>query len=268
MNKNAFVYVFVVILIIIAGTYVWHSSKTKEHISNGEMLKSAKNTPITTIENLEYFPGAKGYFAEPKEKGNYPGIVVIHENRGLRPETKFTVEQLAKEGYMVLAVDLLGKTVETQEEARALAQTFSQATGTKNMQAAFDYLQKRGATKVASLGWCFGGAQSLQLALSGTKLDATVIYYGRLATTTKALSPITWPVLGIFGDKDTVISTSSVDQFKKALAELGIKHEIYMYEGVGHAFANPSGSFCRAIYRVDYGVTVTNSPGQPPRAPD
>lgn len=109
------------------------------------------------------------------------------------------------------------------------------------MRAAVAYLKDQGATKVASLGWCFGGAQSLQLALSGERMDATVIYYGRLATTSEALAPIEWPVLGIFAGDDQSISVESVGQFKAALAENGVEHETYVYPGVRHAFANPSG---------------------------
>lgn len=244
MNKSKFIYLLTVLIVIAGGLYVWKTSDAnqKDYISNGEMLKSKKTTPILTETNVEYFEGAKGYFARPEAEGAYPAVVMIHENRGLRPETKFTADQLAKEGYMVLAVDLLGgKAVETQDEAKVLSANFKQDVGIKNMQAAVAYLKSQGATKVGTLGWCFGGAQSLQLSLSGEKLDATVIYYGRLATTTKALSPIKWPVLGVFGEEDKSISTSSVRLFEKALKTLGVKNEIYIFPGVGHAFANPSG---------------------------
>lgn len=210
-------------------------------IKNADMLDSGNQTPLITESNVEYFPGAKGYFARPATEAVYPGVVIIHENRGLRPEIVATAEQLAKEGYMVLAVDLLGSPVETQEEARALTAKFNQATGTASMRAAVAYLKGKGAQKVASLGWCFGGAQSLQLALSGEKMDATIIYYGRLATTTTALKSIDWPVLGVFGGADQSISTTSVGQFESALDTLGVENEIYIYPGVGHAFANPSG---------------------------
>ena len=86
-----------------------------------------------------------------------------------------------------------------------------------------------------------GGGQSLQLALSGEPLDAKVIYYGALVTDESRLSRIKWPVLGIFGDKDQSIPVATVNEFASALDRLGIKNEIYIYPGVGHAFANPSG---------------------------
>ena len=94
--------------------------------------------------------------------------------------------------------------------------------------------------RAESLGWCFGGGQSLQLAVN-EPLDATVIYYGNLVTDEKQLLKIGWPVLGIFGDKDTSIPVSSVNEFDASLDKLKITNEIYIYPGVGHAFANPSG---------------------------
>lgn len=247
MKKN--LYIIFVLLIIALGLYAFSKNLepvawpivTQEKSTNREMLKTENVTPIITQSDVEYFEGASGYFAMPEVAGDYPGIVMIHENRGLRPEIRGMADDLAREGYMVLAVDLLGDVVETQEEARELTANFNQAIGVENMRSAVRFLEDRGATKVGSLGWCFGGAQSLQLALSGEMMDATVIYYGRLATSTEALSPIKWPVLGVFGGEDQVISIESVEQFDVALDTLGVENEIYIYPEVGHAFANPSG---------------------------
>lgn len=87
-----------------------------------------------------------------------------------------------------------------------------------------------------------GGQQSLELSLNSTDnpLAATIIYYGRLTNDTQAISNITWPVLGIFGEKDQSISVDSVKQFQKILNDTGITKEIYIYPNVGHVFANPS----------------------------
>lgn len=221
--------------------YFGYDYKWKGSIRNAEMLDSGGGLKITT-SMLNYFEGANGYFARPEAEGEYPGVVMIHENRGLRPEIRSTAEQLAREGYMVLAVDLLGGVAEDQTGARALTANFNQKTGVANMRAAAEYLRAQGATKIASLGWCFGGRQSIEFAISGEKLDATVVYYGGgMATTTERLAPITWPVLGIFGDKDQAIPVEMVRAFEKSLNTLGVDNEIHIYPGVGHAFANPSG---------------------------
>jgi carboxymethylenebutenolidase len=212
-------------------------------MTNVEMLDTSDATPIVTEADVEYHPGAKGYFARPEAEGSYPGVVMIHENRGLRPETRQAAEMLAKEGYLVLAVDLLGGVAEDQDGARALTSKFVQEKGIENMRAAVAYLKQKGAGKMASLGWCFGGRQSLELAMSGEQLDATVVYYGGgMATTVERLAPIKWPVLGIFGDQDRAIPVEMVKTFEASLNELGVKNEVHIYPGVGHAFANPSGA--------------------------
>jgi carboxymethylenebutenolidase len=248
MKKAPLIVGFVFIVLVGAGLLYKKGYLTGDRgaqptpMKNAEMLSNGDVTPVITQSDVEYYPGAKGYFVRPAKEGNYPGVIMIHENRGLRPEIKATAEQLAKEGYLVLAVDLYnGKVLETQEEARANSANFKQDEGLKNLKAAVAYLKQKGATKMASLGWCFGGGQSLQLSLSGEPLDATVIYYGRLVTKPEELAPIKWPVLGVFGEEDQSITKDTVKEFDAALDTRGIENEIYVYPGVGHAFANPSG---------------------------
>jgi carboxymethylenebutenolidase len=237
---------------LVVGGWYWSqrggtpsAQPSSEVATNGAMLaeESAADVEIVVDPAVAYFPGATGYFARPAAGGQYPGVVTIHENRGVRPEIRTMAEDLAREGYAVLAVDLFGgKVVDTQDEARALTAALDQTVATENLRAAAAYLREHGSAKVASLGWCFGGGQSLQLALSGEPMDATVIYYGRLVTEPEKLRAISWPVLGIFGDKDQAISVESVRDFDAALDEIGVRNEIHLYPGVGHAFANPSGA--------------------------
>jgi carboxymethylenebutenolidase len=236
----------IALLSLVGGFMLKNYSKSGE-VKNVTMIskgiESVLNMDIQTQDKLAYYPGANGYLAKPKAAGNYPGIVMIHENRGLRPEIKATADNLAKDGYTVLAVDLLGGVAEDQVGAKELTTKFVQDTGTKNMQAAVKYLRDNGATKISSLGWCYGGKQSLLLATSGEKLDATVVYYGGgMPLTAEELKPIKWPVLGVFGDDDKNPSPDQVKTFKESLNTLAIKNEIYSYPKVGHAFANPSGA--------------------------
>lgn len=239
MKAKIIIGVIVLLAVAIGISYL---PKTERSSTNSKMLDNGNSTPIVTVDPLNYLEIANGYFAMPDTDEAIPGIVIVHENRGLRQEIKDTADQLAKEGYMVLAVDLLGKIVDTQEEARTLTANFDQVKGIENMQMAVKFLRDQGATKIASLGWCFGGKQALALATSGEKLDATIVYYGtNMPTDKESLKPIEWPVLGIFGDADQLIPLSKVDEFRESLKSLGIKNEVYVYPGVGHAFANPSG---------------------------
>jgi carboxymethylenebutenolidase len=245
-NKNTIFLGLGSLIVIVGGFFFFENFQKEPQIKNADMMKSESEVSIVTQNDVEYFPGVKGYFAKPSApapNGGYPGVIMIHENRGLRPEIRDTAETLAKEGYMVLAVDLLGGVAEDQTGARELTAKFKQDVGTSNMKAGVAYLKSQGATKIASLGWCFGGRQSVELAISGEKLDATVVYYGgNMATSTTRLAPISWPVLGIFGDKDQSIPVEMVRTFESSLNTLGIQSEIYIYPGVGHAFANPSGA--------------------------
>ena len=210
---------------------------------------------IQTIQNktVNYYDSASGYLVYPVLNPNnntqkLPAVVMIHEWWGLNDNIKDMANMLAKEGYVVLAVDLYGEVATDPGRAMELSSSVrnNPEEAVANMQGAVNYLgslENVNSSRIASLGWCFGGGQSLQLALNSEEhpLAATVIYYGNLVNDRESLSKIKWPVLGIFGDQDQSIPVDSVMQFEQALNEIGITNEIYIYPGVGHAFANPSG---------------------------
>ena len=232
-------------------------------IKNVDMLKNGDTSEIVT-ENVNYFGNSVGFLAKPKsarskasgelenetfssKDGIYPAVLMIHEWWGLNDNIKEMARSLAAEGYVVLAVDLYnGKVGKNSTEAGQLASKVRNNTSgaITNMKGAVEFLKKQNnvdKNKIASMGWCFGGGMSLQLYLN-EKLAATIIYYGQLETNATKLSVIKWPVLGIFGEKDTSIPAESARKFDAALDELGIENEIYIYPDVGHAFANPSGA--------------------------
>mgnify|MGYP001592663948 CR=1 FL=1 len=191
-------------------------------------------------EEVEYFENAKGFFARPVLDGTYPGVIMIHERWGLNSNIRDMARQLASFGYNVLAVDLYqGNVASTSDEATQLVAELNQTLAIDNMKAARQFLKEKGSPVFASLGWGFGGGQSLQLALSGEPIDATVIYYGSLADD---LSAIKKPVLGFFGGKDTTIPITSINAFESKLNELNVTNEIHVYPSAGGAFANPTGS--------------------------
>ena len=248
--KRNYIFVMVVIAAFLLVSCVQQKQLVNDNnnlIRNADMIKNGNNGNAVEIEisKVNYGP-ATGYLVQPKEPGNYPGIVMIHEWIGLNDYVKEIARQLASEGYVVLAVDLFeGKVAKNTTEARELSTKARNdiPVSVSNMKSAVEFLKKQDNVddnKIASMGWCFGGGMSLQLALN-EKLAATVIYYGSLETNTSKLSFIEWPVLGIFGEIDTSIPVESVKQFDVALDELGIENEIYIYPNVGHAFANPSG---------------------------
>lgn len=228
----------VIFAMAIVGSYLY---AFPGETTNSDAMESA-GVAVETAE-VNYFEGASGFLARPEAEGSYPGVVVIHEWWGLNDGIRDAAAKLASQGYVVLAVDLYGEVATTPERARELTSSLNKTKALENMRAAVAYLRdKEGASRMASLGWCFGGGQSMQLALSDEDLDATVIYYGSLVTDEAQLSSIEQPVLGIFGGEDRSINVSVVRQFDAALDNAGVENEIYIYDGVGHAFANPSGA--------------------------
>lgn len=212
--------------------------------ANSQML-NGKGTYEVDAENVTYSGQTRGFYATARgldDGAADTGVVMIHEWWGLNDNIREMAKILASHGYQVLAVDLFkGKVATTSQEAQAQVGALNQAEATQNMKDAVKYLRDRGANRIVSLGWCFGGGQSLQLALSGETLVATVIYYGFLDTNQQNLSKIKWPVQGIFGEKDQAIRVPTVRAFESALKNNSITNEIFIYPEVGHAFANPSG---------------------------
>lgn len=255
---------FLVILVgsgIVSGTFVKlveaQSSNTVTNVTDLTRLDSNAGVDLQN-KTVNYYDQANGYLVYPSgsnenksgnKNGTLPAVVMIHENKGLNDHIKNMANLLARNGYVVLAVDLFkGEVTTDRNRSSELTQYIrdNPDIATANLQSAVKYLASLpnvNAEKIASLGWCFGGAQSLQLALNSQDhpLAATVIYYGRLITDNATLAKIKWPVLGIFGDQDSSIPVDTVKAFEWALNSTNIPNEIYIFKGVGHAFANPSG---------------------------
>ena len=219
--------------------------------NNTAASNSATTAGLQIKSDINYFDSSSGYLAYPSAATGkkLPAVIMIHENRGLNDYIRSMANTLAREGYVVLGVDLFkGQVAQTSQQAQQLA-SFARnnpATTISNLQAAVKYVSSLpfvNSSKIASIGWCFGGGQSLQLALHSEQrpLVANILYYGTpLVTDKQQLSKLKWPVLGIFGDKDQAIPLSNIQQFKAALDNIGIPNEIHIYKGLGHAFANPS----------------------------
>jgi carboxymethylenebutenolidase len=208
---------------------------------------------LETKKSVNYFDSSSGYLAYPSSVNlankKIPGIIMIHENRGLNAYIKDMANTLARQGYVVLAVDLFkGQMATNNDQARLLSTSVRNNPGESiaNLQSAVKYVSSLpfvDSSKIASIGWCFGGGQSLQLALNSQNhpLVATILYYGTpLITDAQQLSKIKWPILGIFGDKDQANPLPLINKFKVALDANKINNDILIYRGLGHAFANPS----------------------------
>jgi carboxymethylenebutenolidase len=173
-----------------------------------------------------------------------PALIIVHEWWGLNDQIKAVAAELAQKGYLVLAVDLLGKVATDAETARTLVQQMDVQATTAGLAAAVAWLRghERSTGKVATMGWCFGGGWALNTALA-TPVDATVVYYGNVKKTPEQLKALRGPVLGHFGTLDKSINGEMVMAFEKAMKDAGKGDSltVYWYEA-DHAFANPSGA--------------------------
>ena len=190
-------------------------------------------------------PGGKSstaYVARPKG-APHGGLLMLHEWWGLDDAVKADADRYAGQGYLVLAVDLFGGTVTTDaDEAQKLMSTLDEKAATEIEVAGIDWLARAvPGKKIATLGWCMGGGQSLNASLaSGGKVGATVMYYGLPVTDVNLLRKLQGPVLGIWARRDGWITPEKVAAFDIALKDAGIRHEFRSYDA-DHAFANPTG---------------------------
>ncbi len=183
---------------------------------------------------------AVAYPAAPKG----PAVILVHEWWGLNDQIKAVAAELAKQGYLAIAVDLFGKVAANAEEAKAQTQGLDPEWATQAMVAAVGWARahERATGKLATIGWCFGGGWSLNTSLA-TPVDATVIYYGNVKKAADQVKALAGPVIGHFGTLDKSIDGAMVGGFEAAMKDAGKADRltVYWYDA-DHAFANPTGA--------------------------
>jgi carboxymethylenebutenolidase len=208
-----------------------------------------------------------GYFAEPLDDGSYGGAVVIHHLPGYDEESREITRKLAAHGYLAVCPNLYSRESPGLSEEEAAAKV-REAGGVSDDRlvgdiagaVAFLKSQDRSNSKVATIGYCSGGRQSL-LAACNLELDAAVDCYGAFVLSTPPaqlgltnLGPITdqlarlsCPLLGLFGAEDQFPSPEDTAQLEKLLVEHQKEFEFHTYEGAGHAFFSTN----RPMYRPE-----------------
>ena len=192
------------------------------------------------------YPGAtgelRGYLARPRNKSTpSPGVVVIHENRGLNPHTEDVARRLAFAGYVALAPDFLspaGGTPSNEDTAREMIGKLDSGQTVQNAVASVKWLRDRKETtgRIGAVGFCWGGGVVGRLAAADPTLDAAVVFYGQtpdLATVPNIKAPLLLHYAGL----DARIN-ANVPAFQEALDKTGQRYELHRYEGANHAFHN------------------------------
>jgi len=183
---------------------------------------------------------ANGYLIMSSKKTNN-WIFVFQEWWGLNDYIKKESEKLYKDlgNVNVLALDMYdGKVATDRESAGKYMQEFKQDRGTNIVKGALNYVGKD--AKIATIGWCFGGGQSMQAALTaGKQTVACVIYYGMPEDNVDRLKTLNSDVLMLWPTKDKYINKDVVDKFEANMKTAGKKLTVKPYDA-DHAFANPS----------------------------
>ena len=207
----------------------------------------AKDDPRIKTEYLDY-PSPqgsgtmRGYFARPAgASGKFPGVVVIHENRGLNPYAEDVARRLAVANFVAFAPDALapvGGYPGTEEKAAALFAKLDAGKRTEDMLAAAGYLKSRPECtgRIGAMGFCIGGTIANTMAVRITDLAAAVPFYGTqpsAADTARIKAPL---LIHYAGNDDRV--NSGWPAWEAALKANGVKYRMHMYPGTHHGFHN------------------------------
>jgi len=204
-----------------------------------------------TGREVEYRSGdtvLKGYLAEDAAiKGKRPAVLVVHEWWGLNDYARKRARMLAKLGYVALAVDMFGegKTAQHPDDAGKFAGEVmkNKPAAEARFNAALDFIKQQRSvdpTRIAAVGYCFGGGVVLQMARQGVDLRGVVSFHGTLATDTPARDgAVKARVLVFNGEADKMIPPEQVAAFKAEMEKAGAAFRYVGYPGVMHSFTNP-----------------------------
>ena len=194
-------------------------------------------------EYVKYLSGKDtitAYLAYPERRDPAPAVIVIHEIFGMSDFVRDRVVQLAKDGFVAIAPDLLsrqGGTPGTSDQAVRMIMTLNPDTVTADLNATYGYL--RGiravrADRIGVIGFCWGGSQSFRYATNNPSLKGFVVCYGG-APDTLAMARIAAPGLGVYAENDARVDAGIPDAAAR-LKQLAKSYTYAVYPGVGHGF--------------------------------
>ncbi|MCU0990748.1 MAG: dienelactone hydrolase family protein [Xanthomonadales bacterium] len=197
-----------------------------------------------TIEYAGAQGPVRGYLAKPAgAAGALPGVLVIHENRGLNAHIEDVARRAALAGYVALAPDGLtyaGGAPQDQEAARDLFGRSDRERITADVIAGVPHLAARTdcTGKVGTVGFCYGGGVALQCAAREAATAAAVCFYGS-ALTAEEVARVQAPLMLHYAGRDERIN-QSIPEFRQALDAHGVAYSLHMYPGTDHGFHNDS----------------------------
>lgn len=203
--------------------------------------------PLLATERVEIAGAAgpvKAYAARPKGSAKLPGIVVVHQNRGLNPHIEDVTRRVALEGYVALGVDCLsalGGTPRDEDEAMARFAALKPGIALAELVQALGYLKTRpdATGKLGAIGFCWGGGMVNRLAEAAPDLSAGVAFYG-VAPPLDRVPRIKAAMLLHYAGLDQRVGATRAG-YEAALKQAGVKFASYTYEGANHAFFDDTG---------------------------
>jgi carboxymethylenebutenolidase len=181
----------------------------------------------------------------PERKDKAGVVIIIHEIYGLSDWIRGVADQLAREGFIAVAPDLISglgpngggsDSVPSRDDVVKLVRALTPDDATARVNAVRDYAIHLPSAngKSATLGFCWGGGQSFSYAAKQPALNAAVVYYG---TSPEAadLARIKAPVLGLYGGDDARVG-ATVGPAEAEMKKLGKTYEVHSYDGAGHGF--------------------------------
>src|SRR6266567_4918221 len=215
------------------------------------LLSLAPRSVKVKTRELEYRQDGtvlQGFIAwDDAGRGKRPGVLVVHEWWGHNEHARNQARRLAEAGYVGLALDMFGKgKVATHpQDAQAFVNevTKDPAVLAARFNAALEQLKRDphvDTTRLAAIGYCFGGAVVLGMARGGADLAAVVTFHGALATTSPAQpGNVKARVLVLAGGADPFVPPEQVEAFKREMQTAGARFEVITYPGAKHGFTNP-----------------------------
>jgi dienelactone hydrolase len=216
------------------------SSTTSTETKTPKIKEEAVSYKIDTLNMKSYV-----YYDENIE-GKRPAVLVVHEWWGLNDYIKRRARMLAEMGYIAMAVDMYGngRMGNDPGTAQALATPFYMHPdmAKKHFDAALEELKKNpnvDQSKIAGIGYCFGGGVLLNLARMGEPLNGVVSFHGTLIGTPPDKNLTKAEILVCHGEADSFVPKADVDKFKKQMDSIGKSYTFKSYPGATHAFTNP-----------------------------
>lgn len=185
----------------------------------------------------------RAYVVYPERKTKAPVVVVVHEIYGLTPWVRGVADQLAADGFIAIAPDLLtSKNLPNPTDsvpgnlATAAIRTLDAADVHRQISAAAEYAMALPSAlpRYGIVGYCWGGSVSFEHAVRSPKLGASVVYYGS-SPAPASLASVKAPVLGLYGGNDARVN-ASIPPADSAMRQLGKTYTYHIYEGAGHGF--------------------------------